>query len=264
MCILLSSILAAEIKEIQQIKELEETMVSLKSTDWVIFDIDYTLIEPTHPALQMSTFKQNKQRFRDELASFTEEQKKIVPLLMVTQFPSRLIDPCILILIKKLQDKNIPILGLTSLDTSTVPEIGPLIAWRANELKKLGINFNLSRASPFPKERIEFNELPSFRETFPVYQEGILYCNVTPSKGAVLSAFLNKLSFTSTNKPTKVIFVDDSLENVQSVEEEMKKREIPFLGIHYRQKIDETNAPKVSDEEWRAIWDKIHDRAKRL
>lgn len=80
-CMFFSNILSAEIKETRQITQLETMTGQLKSSDWLLFDIDYTLIEPTHPALQMSVIKQNKQHFRDELAKFTEDQKETRPSL---------------------------------------------------------------------------------------------------------------------------------------------------------------------------------------
>lgn len=177
---------------------------------------------------------------------------------MVTQSPPQLIDPSTPNFIQKLQDRNIPILGFTALDTSVIPKIGSIPTWRARELKRLGINF--LHGSCFPKESFEFTEFPSFRGTFPVYEDGILYSNVTPSKGAVLTAFLNKIS----QKPSRIVFVDDSLENLQSVEQELKKLGIPFLGIHYKVQVDETRQTKVTDDEWELVWSKIRERAKML
>lgn len=258
MCTLLSIRISAEIKEIHQICQLETMTGPLKSSDWLLFDIDYTLIEPSQPVLQMSVIKQNKQRFRDELAKFAEDQKELIPLLMVTHSPPQLIDPYIPNFIQKLQDRNIPILGFTALDTSVIPKIGSIPTWRARELKKLGINF--SYRSSFPKESIEFTELPSFRGTFPLYEDGILYSNVIPSKGAVLAAFLNKIS----QKPSRIVFVDDSLENLQSVEAELRKQGIAFLGLHYKVQIDEIRQPKVSDDAWESVWSEIRARAKVL
>ncbi|MBA3956827.1 MAG: DUF2608 domain-containing protein [Parachlamydiaceae bacterium] len=254
MSMLLSTRISAEIIEINQISQLDTMVDEFKNTDWLLFDIDYTLTEPTHPALQMNVIKQNKQRFRDELAKFAEEQKELIPLLMVTQSLPQLTDPSIPNLIRRLQERNIPVLGFTAIDTSVIPKIGSIPAWRGRELKRLGISFH-SKGSFFPEERIEFTEFPPFRGTFPLYEDGILYSNVTPSKGAVLVAFLNKIS----QQPSKIILVDDSLDNLQSVDNELKKLGIAFLGIHYKAKIDERQ--KVTDDEWETVWNKIRERA---
>lgn len=254
MSLLLTSALSAEIKEIHHFSEIETAIGPLKNSDWLLLDIDYTLTEPSDPALQMSVIKQNKLRFREELSKFNAEEKELVPVLMVTQTESQLTDPLIPKLIQKWQ-KQIPVLGFTALDTSVLPQIGYIPAWRTKELKNLGISFHVDAQTPFPKERVEFNTFPSFRGTFPLYEDGILYCNVTNTKGDVLSAFLKKASQT----PSKIIFVDDTLENLESVEAALANYDIPFLGIHYKVPADPTK--KVSDAAWRATWDKVLERA---
>ncbi|MBA2726729.1 MAG: DUF2608 domain-containing protein [Parachlamydiaceae bacterium] len=253
--VLLSTTISAEIHEIHHFSEFEDAIAPLKSTEWLLFDIDYTLTEPSHPALQMGVIRQNKQRFRDEQAKFTTAQKQLVPVVMITQAASQLTDPSIPMLIQKLQDQNIPILGFTAIDTSVLPQIGSIPAWRFNELKNLGINFN-SHSGPFPKESLEFSDLPSFRGTFPIYENGILYCNVSPSKGAVLAAFMDYVAL----EPSRVILIDDTLENLQSVEEKLAISGIPFLGIHFKIQHDNVNLPKVTDEEWNSVWEKIRQR----
>lgn len=259
-CLLFSNVVVGEIQVIHQMSGIEDVIGPLTDSEWILLDIDYTLTEPTLPALQMSVIKQNKQLFRDEIAKFSEEQKLLVPVLMVTQVANQLTDPSIPQLIQKWQKQNIPILGFTAIDTASIPGVGSIPAWRAKELKRLGISFHPSRGSPFPQEREEFKEFSSFRGTFPLYDEGIIYCNVTASKGAVLGAFLKGIS----KKPSRIIFVDDSLENLQSAEAEMKQYGIPFLGIHYKVQLDESKIPKVSDEEWRSVWDQIEARANEI
>lgn len=255
---LLSSTISAEIIEIHQLKELEKPFSApLKSTDWVLFDIDYTLTEPQHPILQMSVIKHNKQRFKEELATFTPEQKDLVPILMVTQFPSKLIDCDLPWVIRKLKD-DCTVLGFTAADTSVVGDVGAVPQWRQKELKRLGIDFSPNpKTSQLPNKNIEFTQFSPFRGTFPIYQNGILYANVNHSKGEVLAAFLDKTA----QKPTKVIFIDDTLENIRGVEAEMKNRGIPFLGVHYR--VPANESVNITESEWRAVWDKIHDRAEK-
>jgi Protein of unknown function (DUF2608) len=244
------------IKEIDRVDQLETITGPLQCSDWLFFDIDYTLIEPSQPVLQMSVIKQNKKRFENELSKFPDDQKAFIPLVMVTQSPPHLIDISIPSFIQKLQDRNIPILGFTALNTSAISKIGSLPAWRAGELKKLGINF--SHRSIFPEESIEFTEFPPFQGTFPLYDEGILYCNITASKGTVLIAFLKKIS----QKPSRIVLIDDTLENLQSVEDELKKEGIPFLGIHFIEQKDEM--PEFTDDDWESVWNELRARTNEL
>lgn len=256
MSLVINCVAYAEIVEIHAFKDIEEVIAPLTNSDWVLFDIDYTLTEPENAVLQMAVIKQNKQRFLDELAKFNEEQRHLVPALMVTQGLNKLTDPYAPLLIQKLQNQHVTVMGFTAIDTSTIPDVGVVPLWRSRELKRLGIDFN---SDSLPQEWIEFPQFKPFRGTYPLYQEGILYSNVLPSKGEVLSAFLCEVD----RKPGRVIFIDDSIDNLKNVETEMKKKAIPFLGIHYRIQVDEKNAPQVSDEEWKIVWNKIHERAER-
>lgn len=256
--LLSSNLVTAEIKEIHTLKEMEEIVpLSLRNSDWILFDIDYTLTEPELSALQMSTIKQDKQRFRDELAKFTPEQQLLIPVVMITQSPSKLMDPAAPALVKKFQNSGATVFGFTAADTASIPEIGSIPMWRQRELKRLGIDFSMQNPdSPLPNKEIEFSQFPSFRGTYPLYRDGILYCNVLPTKGEVLVAFLEKIA----QKPSWIVFIDDTLENLQSVETEMKRIGIPFLGIHYKIQVDPTAPPRVSNAEWQMVWDLIHKR----
>lgn len=250
--LLCSSAVDAEIREIHQLKEVEQILSTpLSSSDWVLFDIDYTLTAPDHPALQMSVIKQNKQRFRQELAQFTEQERDLLPMLMVTQTPNKLTEAAVPELLDVLRRRGATVLGFTSADTSVFPDVGEVPTWRSRELKRLGITFE---ASQIPYEHFELKYFPPFRGTYPLYSDGILYANNLPGKGEVLAAFIDTLQ----DRPTRVVLVDDTLDKLQSVQEAMDQKKIPFLGLHY-QPIDAA-VPQVSDEAWRAVWDAIHRR----
>lgn len=263
MGIILANTVYGEITEIQHLSQLEGMIAAPEPTDWVLFDIDYTVTEPEHPAFHMSTLKQNKKLFRSELAKFSAEQQELIPVLMVTHFPNQLTDPCLAPLIQKLQLSGTTVLGFTAADTSVIPDVGLFPNWRTNELKRLGISFSpdspLVMSQVVPKDRIEFPQFPPVRGSYPLYQEGILYCNVNPSKGDVLAAFLDHLNHT----PSKIILVDDLLDNLVSVETELKKRDIPFHGIHYHIQVDSTSS-QIPEVEWNRIWEEIRKRTQQL
>lgn len=62
----------------------------------------------------------------------------------------------------------------------------------------------------------------------PIFQDGVIFAAKKP-KGKVLSKFL-KLSKL---KPRKIIFVDNQLKNVLSVEAHCKELGIDYTGIHF-------------------------------
>ena len=233
----------------------------MKSSDWILFDIDYTLTEPIDPALNMNILKLDMPRFLEELETFTEKQKELVPILMNTQVPSKLTEPCASDLIKKLQESAATILGFTAADTASLPDVGAITSWRRNELLRLGIDFKPPHsASPIPTTIAEFTQFPSFRGTFPVYIDGILYTNVFPTKAEVLSAFLDAIK----DRPDQIIFIDDTLNNLRIVEAEFCKRGVAFLGIHFKPLIDNQLHRAVSEDAWRKTWMEIHRRAEQI
>lgn len=246
----------AEIREIQELKQVTQALSTpLTQTDWVLFDIDYTLTAPDHPMLQMAVIKQNKKVFREELEKFVGDEKKLVPVLMVTEAPSKLLDAEAPQLIQRLIALNVIVFGFTAIDTSVIPDIGEVPIWRLKELERLGIHFSDHTNSCLPAKKIEFTQFPSFRGTYPLYDQGILYANVTASKGTVLRAFIENIG----QKPARVILIDDTLENLQTVQKELDQLDIPFLGLHYTP--NESTATEFSEEQWRAVWDSIKQRA---
>ena len=62
----------------------------------------------------------------------------------------------------------------------------------------------------------------------PMYFKGILFTNGYP-KTEVLGDFLHETQFV----PSKIIFIDDHLEYVESLNRFAIKKEIPFQGYHY-------------------------------
>lgn len=250
---MLSTQLSGEIKKIDDLKEIKKFISTPSSNvEWIIFDIDYTLTVPSHPALQMPLIKQNKQRFKEEFAKYTKEEQQLIPALIALKEPRKLIDQKTSSLIKDLQNSGASVFGFTALNTSMGPEVGYIPSWRTKELQDLGLSFEES--SPLPHKRIEFFQFPPFRGTYPLYQDGVLYSNVTPSKGEVLTAFLDVVE----QKPTRIVFIDDSLENIESVEQAMAEKEILVIGLHYVQPQDGNTS--ISDEEWNDFWCEVPKR----
>ena len=88
----------------------------------------------------------------------------------------------------------------------------------------------------FGSNNIEFDLLPGVNEKFSgdsVLINGIFFVGLKTqmSKGLAIEKIFEKIN--STDIPKKVVLVDDSIQNLKSVEKRCRKREIEFLGIHY-------------------------------
>ena len=109
------------------------------------------------------------------------------------------------------------------METGSYGVISDMPVWRVEMLKGMGVAFS----KMFPNQY--FNQLPTYRDNFPMLFDGILCANQRP-KGEVLGAFLD----TNNVKPSLIIFFDDSRDNLQSVGECCAERSICCILFHYR------------------------------
>lgn len=181
----------------------------------VMFDIDNTIIAP-------KTDLGSDQWFYAMVAhglkrGLTEQQAvdEILPVYaqIINQTPFYPVEPDTTSVIKELQDKGVSVIALTarSLD----------LAHRTVEhLHDAEIHFTKTDPHECP---IQYGSgKPA------LYIEGIIFSGNYP-KGEVLLGWLNQIHY----KPKKIIFIDDKLKNVKSVESAVHKRNIPFVGLRY-------------------------------
>ncbi len=210
----------------QQINSFQEAFPALSPCNnrLIFFDIDDTLISTIdtmghsplplwfmiraiarHPQL---LFKKNIERYYS---------------IMWQQTKWFVIEPDIVPILAELQSQDCIILGLTSMETGTFGVIENFPAWRSEVLTQLGIEFSRK----FPNSI--FSTLPRYRNNYPELYNGILCCN-QQSKGAVVAAFLDQFKL----QPNMIIFFDDSVNNLTSVANACKERNILFKGFQYR------------------------------
>ena len=127
-------------------------------------------------------------------------------------------------IIKNLQLSNAKVMALTRIRLGSIGQISSHEDLRLAKLMKHGIDF--SQSAPC-LEKFVLTEVIS-QSSFPVYKNGILFVE-KESKGIALDAFLQKIKWT----PSKVIFVDDKIDYLKSVQSTVEARNLPFLGFHY-------------------------------
>lgn len=210
----------------QKIDSFEQAIPELNQcndTTLVLFDIDDTLLSTadifgTHPLPLLfklrALIKHPQLLFRKNWEYYYS--------IMWQQTEWCAIEPDSITIIDQLKDRGCTALGLTSMETGTFGVIENFPEWRSTALANLGIKFTDS----FPNT--VFNELPSYRNNYPELYDGILCCN-QQSKGSVLAAFLDNFNV----QPSKIIFFDDSVENLVSVADICQQRNIPFTGFQY-------------------------------
>jgi hypothetical protein len=238
------------------IKQLNE----LTKNDLALFDVDMVLIQPQDPAFQMANMKRYHALVKKIVAQVPDEKQDIFWSLMVIQSESVLIDPETPKLLQQLQDKGVFSVAITAFITGTLQHIDNMQMWRISRLRQLGIDF--SRTAPYAK-MISFDDFPPYRGFHSAYQEGILFINGSSgcSKGDLLVAFLKKAQFF----PKKIVFIDDRLEHVKSVEASLQKfyPQIECVGIHFMG-AKSYCSPYISEADFQVKWEQIATLAQTL
>lgn len=207
-------------------KDLELFKAEIERLDdqaLVVFDVDYTLLAPKDAVLgplgetHLTEFKKNV------IASSGDWEILASKVLLNSQ--DSLIDHEVLDLIEKLKEKKIRTIALTAMPTGDLGLIPSMEDWRIEQLNKLGIRFDWSFPTLPP---MLFEQFQGGKYSPPSFKNGVI-CSSRQPKGKVLLEFLKYAQFT----PSKVVFLDDRMDYIESMELELGKQGIPLISFHY-------------------------------
>ena len=249
----------AEIKQVNDMKEVFEYFADADSKTLAIFDVDMVLVQPSDPAFQMANMKRFgaiSKRIMKEVP--VEKQMMFLSLMTISSDPV-LVDDFTPQFLKQIMQRGIPAMALTANLTGSFGTIKNMEQWRVNSLRCLGIDF--SQSAPY-KEPLMFDNLASYRGYYSNYINGILFVNGTVvSKGDAFLSFIEKTKLL----PEKIIFVDDREDNLKSLEAAIQSfsKPIQYHGLHY---IGAQKYPSqmISEEEFEARWQKLASEAREL
>lgn len=225
-----SSFSSQSIKTIYSFEEAHSELATADAQTLVIFDVDDTLISQSDEVLKTghrgSPFTKalfNKIHQEGEKHPDNKAYRDRIGSKIKLQARRQLIEPMIAGLIKQLQDKGVKVIALTHMHTGPYGVIPNVEEWRYQDLHNFGIDFSRDIS-----DDMIFDTFPEFRGHYPRFYKGILITH-NRSKGEVLGAFLDKISW----KPKKIIFFDDWMDYLKTVQEETKKRNITCSLYHY-------------------------------
>ncbi len=204
---------------------------STKERTLVLFDLDQTVFEVTGPVHEhwfSHMFNHARSIGHDDESAL----KAVLPLYynIMSQAPGITpAEPSTVEVIKQLQARGIPVMGLTARGAE-------LTASTQTQLNKIGINFKTTSLTPYD---ITF---PMARGAAKL-EGGILFCGPS-TKGDALKALLDGIAY----KPTKIVFVDDKEHHLKSVMNMALSAGIEFVGIRYAH-LDEKMHAYVLDAE---------------
>lgn len=230
LCMLFTQ-LDALIIESPNLQPFEEAMETIDHGCFVLFDVDETLITPKDRILNPYAREHWNQYAQD-----TIQNPAIVPNYDEAYFLSQVyskaeyvvVDPKLVTLIQSLQQRQIKTTAFTKMFTGVFGAIPSMEDWRLAHLKEH--QFDFSPAFP----QIQEIRMESSLSRSSLFKQGLLCAN-KQDKGPVLLAFLEKLEEQIGWRPAKVLFIDNRLDYLQSVEAALEKTGIAFIGFHYRE-----------------------------
>jgi hypothetical protein len=181
----------------------------------VIFDLDNTLV---HPEIELGSdewfchkIAQKKEEGFDDLTAIYY----VLPLLFYAQFNIDLEPTEIGIpeLIQYLIDNGIAVMALSTRSL-------PIVERTLEQLDNIDIHFCMPDVEPHDLI------IPMHHPCF--YKDGILFAG-NNDKGEALHCFFEMMNY----HPEAVIFIDDKLKYLLSVQKSLEKYQIPFVGIRY-------------------------------
>ena len=203
-------------------KVIEEYVNKADKDTLVIFDVDDVLAMPTDEfAFNAPVRVELTQKLRE---CYSKNELRYLYSCVFERRTTQPVDPNMRDLIKSLEQRNIPAIALTGWWTGKYGKIAKMENLRFDALKDVDISF--INTSPF-KEDATFPEFKN-ENGIPMLISGVILTSLA-DKGLVLKAALEKFNLHF----KRIIFIDDNLKYLKSVEKVCCEINTPFQGIHY-------------------------------
>ena len=197
-----------------------------------IFDVDDVLMTP-------SSQDDLRHPYRDRLLQsifnrINSQEIELLKSIILLNTKQVLVESRITEIFEKLKSHKIPAMALTAMGTGKLGIIKKMHDFRFKQLDSVNLSFK--HLSPIDGEHIML-ELATINKNFlslnckgsPMLKSGIIFSSGL-DKGTVLEYILKKYNY----YPKTVIFVDDLIENVESLKQTCLKLNIDFYGFHYK------------------------------
>lgn len=233
--LLLLTMVAPLCGKIMEVANFKELAGSITPSTLLIVDIDDTLLVPEQTIGSDVWFMH---RWKDHQAAGLShddaKERALAEWEAVRHLTKmRLVEEGSGKVIADLQDKELPIMGLTSQ--------GMALATRTvMHLKSVGID--LSITAPAGEDVLVISSHHSV-----LYRKGILFTSGSP-KGAALTKFFEQIGC----HPQRIVFIDDREANLKDVEAAAEAMGIEFIGLRYshEDKRIASFSKEVGDIQW--------------
>lgn len=226
--ILISSIFAASLlqADIMEITEIDAIRPYITENALYLFDIDDTLIDNPFSLGSPPWRSWVKSKIPNYQTNFVLYDA--LTLFIAKNAPYKTVEPLTANLIADLQNQGHTVFAFTARGRSQwyTTDIEGIDQFTQEQLNHVGIDF---KNTQIPEA------LQSLEAAY--FSDGVIFAQHI-KKGDLLNHLFKDLNYT----PSLIIFVDDKLDQVQSVETAVKGAGIPFIGFWYRRsEVDRKN-----------------------
>ncbi|MGI4776184.1 MAG: DUF2608 domain-containing protein [Janthinobacterium lividum] len=215
-----------EVFETNSLIEFEKAAETADKDSLIIFDVQEVLMIANDQILT-PLYREDYKVLRDKLiANHNSRQQEDLFSIILKEYQTIIVDSSLLKTLDILKSKRVKTIALTSGYTGKYGVIKSREDLRLERLKKIGIDF--SDSFPLKRSKIALKLKGASKLHSPIYKDGIIF-TTRLSKGEVLKSFLERIKF----KPKKIIFVDNKLKNIKSVESYCEEQGIIFTGFFY-------------------------------
>lgn len=215
--------MTSQILHAPNLNEFELHLQQADDQTLAVFDIDEVIFTSKDQVLNPN-YKIHRDRLEKKITEQLNiaEQKRLSFLLYKLRLRV-IVDPNILSVFDLLLNNNIKTVALTHCPTGMVGEDNIELV-RIDQLKNFGLDF--SKLLPEVKH-VDLSGI-NIDTNAPQFLQGVILTAMI-DKGTVLKEFLKKIAF----KPTKILFIDDRMENLLSVQSMCHDLDIEYVGFEY-------------------------------
>lgn len=221
--------LQAQIIEAPNLEPIEKALSLADQKTLVMFDVDDTLLVPKDLILKACS---RSGEWKQKVRRLIDNENLLGQVLSQIEYEP--VNPRTKEIIRHLTERQIRTIAFTKMPIGPCGDIQSMEDWRLSHLRKHQFDFSLA----FPE--IPLLSLQAIDGKISLFKEGLLCAN-RQNKGPVLNAFLEKLQW----KPSKIIFIDNRLDYLESVEEALSGSGIEYVGFYYT---EEERRPLILDE----------------
>lgn len=218
--------LSSEIISCPQMDTFFDTVGQLTTRDLVVCDVDQVLIEAKDHVLSGQGDAYKLPWLNAAQHSLDQDIFDLLYSIIIRDRPVRLTDPRWPNILTHLKGQNIPTAALTAFWNGPYGVLKDVGLQRLEQMRDLGLALNPLHLIN-TKEHAFTDVNPKRPATPPTYRDGVMFTCYVP-KGEALKAFLTWAD----HKPKRVIFLDDRVSHLKSVQAACADLGIDFVGYH--------------------------------